>query len=62
MPYTNAPPHRRARLRRPTYTNASVASPPKRPRLMLLRSSCGHVLGVALVGRRQRVVQWAACR
>lgn len=59
--YTNGPIHKRPRFRRPTYANATMADP--RPlRLHLLRSSCGHVLGIALVGRRQRVIQWAVCR
>lgn len=54
--------HKRPKFRRPTYTNATVANPPRHARLMFLRSSCGHVLGLAVVSKRQRVIQWAVCR
>lgn len=59
--YTNAPPHRRARWIRPIAYSASVAAPPTWPRPVILRSSCGHVLGIGLVWRRQRYVAWKRC-
>lgn len=58
---SNGPIHRRARWRRPIAYSASVADPPRRPRLVLLRSSCRHVLGVGLVWRRQRYLAWKRC-
>ena len=60
--YQSGPIHKRATFRRPTYTNATVANPPRRARVVLLRSSCGHVLGVGVIGKRQRIIRWAVCR
>lgn len=59
---TNAPVHSKASWRRPTYVNASMADPLPFPRPVLLRSSCGHILGAGVVGRRQRFIQWKSCR
>lgn len=59
--YTDATPHRRARLRRPTVYSAPVADPPPFPRPVILRSSCGHLLGVGIVGHRQRYLAWGRC-
>jgi hypothetical protein len=55
---TNRPAHR-PRWRFDAYA-ASVAQP-RRPRPVVLRSSCGHVLGVGIVGRRQRYLAWRTC-
>lgn len=59
---TNRQPHTRATLRRPIMYRTSVANPPRRPRLLVLRSSCGHVLGVGYVWRKQGYLTWAVCR
>lgn len=59
--YTDKP-HTRAEWMRPIAYSASVADPPRWPRPVVLRSSCGHVLGVGVVGRRQRFVAWKRCR
>lgn len=60
--YTNGPTHTRARWRRPTFTRTSLAAPP-RWGAGVLRSSCGHALGLyALYGARQAALQWKACR
>lgn len=56
------PPGHETRWCRPTYTNASLADPLPYPRPVLLRSSCGRVIGAAIVGRCQRVIQWKRCR
>jgi hypothetical protein len=40
----------------------SLASPRNRPKAVILRSSCGHVLGVGLIWKRQRYITWKACR
>jgi hypothetical protein len=58
---TNTPAHARARWVLPHVYSASVADPPPRPRPVVLRSSCGHALGVGVVGRRQRYLAWATC-
>jgi hypothetical protein len=58
---TNAPVHRRATWRRPDVYSATVADPPRRPRLVVLRTSCGHALGIGLVWRRQRYLVWKRC-
>jgi hypothetical protein len=47
---------------RPIAYSSTVADPPRLPRPTLLRSPCGHVLGVGIVWRRQRFVAWKACR
>lgn len=57
--YTNLG-HRR-RFRRPIAYRTSVANPPRRPRLVLLRSSCGHLLGAGYVWKRQGYIAWARC-
>jgi hypothetical protein len=57
----NGPIHHRARWIRPHAYSATVANPPPRPRPVVLRSSCGHVLGVGIVGRRQRYIAWKRC-
>ena len=62
MSMSQNPIHKRPEFRRLTYTNATVANPPRHARLMFLRSSCGHVLGLGVVGKRQRFIQWAVCR
>lgn len=59
---SSGPTHTRARWMRPSAYSASVADPPPHPRLVVLRSSCGHVLGVGVVGRRQRYLAWKRCR
>lgn len=58
---TSGPVHRRARWTRPHAYSASVADPPPRARPVVLRSSCGHLLGVGIVGRRQRFLAWKRC-
>jgi hypothetical protein len=58
---TNGPIHHRARWTMPRAYSSSVADPPQRPRLVLLKSSCGHVLGVGVVGQRQRYLAWKRC-
>lgn len=58
--FTNAP-HARARWSWPIAYSASVADPPRWLRPVLLRSSCGHLLGVGLVWHRQRYVAWKRC-
>lgn len=58
---TNGPIHHRARWTFPRAYSSSVADPPRLPRLVVLRSSCGHVLGVGVVGRRQRCLAWKRC-
>ena len=55
-------PHSRAKWRRPIVYATSVAEPPRFPRLIVLRSSCGHALGVGLVWRRQRYLAWKRWR
>lgn len=52
----------RPRWRRPLAYATSVAAPPRRPRLILLRGSCGHLLGAGIVWHRQRYLAWKACR
>jgi hypothetical protein len=54
-------PHARAQWRRPIAYATSVADPPRVPRPVLLRSSCGHVLGVGVVGKRQRFIAVRKC-
>lgn len=54
--------HDRARWTRPRAYSTSLASPRRRPSFVILRSSCGHMLGVGLVWRRQRYLAWKACR
>lgn len=58
---TSGPIHRRARWRWPDAYSASVADPPPHPHPVLLRNTCGHVLGVGIVGRRQRFLVWKRC-
>jgi hypothetical protein len=58
---TSGPVHRRARWILPHAYATSVAEPPPRPRPVVLRSSCGHLLGVGIVGRRQRYLAWKTC-
>jgi hypothetical protein len=54
--------HHRARWVRPRAYSTSVADAPRRPRFVILRSSCGHVLGVGIVGKRQSYLAWRSCR
>lgn len=54
--------HDHARWVRPRAYSASMAFPQTRPRLVILRSSCGHMLGVGIVGKRQRYLAWKTCR
>lgn len=58
---TNAPIHRRARWQWPDAYSASLAEPRRFPRAVVLRSSCGHMLGVGIVWRRQRYIAWKRC-
>ena len=57
----SAPVHRRARWVRPWVYAATMSQPLRRPRVTVLRSSCGHVLGVGLVWRRQQYAAWKRC-
>ena len=59
---SSGPAHRRARWQWPDAYSASIADPPRRPRPVILRSSCGHVLGVGILWRRQRYIAWKRCR
>lgn len=54
------PPHALS-LVRPSVYSATVADPPRLPRPVLLRYSCGHVGGIGIVWRRQRYLRWARC-
>ncbi len=54
-------PHKKATWQKPDAYSASMAHPRKYPKVMLLRSSCGHVLGVGLVWKRQSFVAWKRC-
>lgn len=54
--------HDRARWVRPLAYSTSLANPFSRPRLVILRSSCGHMLGVGVVWKRQAYLTWKACR
>lgn len=57
MTTCNQPGHEHPWIR-PLAYSASVADPVPTPRPVLLRGSCGHVLGVGLVWRRQRYIAW----
>lgn len=60
--YASGPVHQKSSYRRPTFTRTSLA-PPRRWRAGVLRSSCGHLLGLyALYGARQAAWQWKECR
>lgn len=59
---SNAAPHRRASWRRPIAYSTTVADPPRIPRPVLLRSSCGHLLGIGWLGGRQSYIAWRRCR
>lgn len=59
---TNGPVHRRSRLTRPRVYRATVANPPRVPRPVVLRSSCGHLLGIGYVWGHQGFLTWKACR
>lgn len=59
---TSSKPHAKARWQWPDAYSSGIASPLKRPRLMFLRSSCGHVLGAGTVWKRQRFIAWKTCR
>lgn len=61
-PVSNAPVHERARWVTPRAYRSSVATPPRFPRLVILRSSCGHALGVGYVWKHQGFIAWKACR
>lgn len=52
----------RARWMKPIAYRATVADPPRRPRLLVLRGSCGHMLGVGYVNKHQGYVAWKTCR
>lgn len=54
--------HKRARFKRPDIYRTSVASPPRFPRLVILRSSCGHALGVGYVWKHQGYIRVRSCR
>ena len=58
----SGPAHTRAHWMRPIAYSSSIAKPFRRPRLVLLRSSCGPVLGVGIAWRRQRYLAWKRCR
>jgi hypothetical protein len=53
--------HHRARWRRPIAYRDTVADPPRLPRLVLLRSTCGHMLGLGYVWRHQGYIAWKRC-
>jgi hypothetical protein len=59
---TNGPTHSSARWRWPLAYRTSVAEPPRYPRLLILRSSCGHALGVGYVWRKQGYITVRTCR
>ena len=54
---SNSKPHTHP-VRIPIVYSATVADPPRLPRPVLLRYSCGHIGGVGVVWRRQRYLQW----
>jgi hypothetical protein len=59
--YESGPIHDRAKWKKPTAYRTSVGEPPRFPRLVVLRSSCGHVLGVGYVWRHQGYIAWKSC-
>ena len=62
MIFASRPTHSRATWARPMAYRTTVAHPPRLPRLVVLRSSCGHALGVGYVWKRQGFVTWKRCR
>jgi hypothetical protein len=58
----SGPTHTRARYTRPRAYRTTVANPPRWPRLVVLRSTCGHALGVGYVWHHQGFISWKACR
>jgi hypothetical protein len=54
--------HDRSRLIRPYAYRTSIADPFRLPRLVILRSSCGHVLGIGYAWKKQGYIRWASCR
>lgn len=54
--------HRKAEWRRPVAYRTSVANPPRFPRPLILRSSCGHALGIGYVFKKQGYIAWKQCR
>ena len=59
---TNGPTHEKARWTRPRAYRSSLAQPRKTPQIKWLRSSCNHVLGIALIWKNQSIIAWKACR
>jgi hypothetical protein len=60
--YTDGPVHTHSRFTRPRAYRTTVADPPRRPRLVVLRSSCRHFLGIGYVWKRQGFITWKVCR
>ena len=56
--YPSGPTHTRAKFVRPQAYRATVADPPRFPRPVILRSSCGHTLGVGYVFKHQGYMVW----
>lgn len=61
MPYTDQP-HAKAAWRRPIAYRSALADQRRLPRPVLLRSSCGHVLGVGYIWRKQGFITVRTCR
>ena len=59
--FSDGPTHRRAKWRGVGTASARPCWRCRRWAAVLLRSSCGHVLGVGIVGKRQRFVAWKRC-
>ncbi len=53
--------HTHVRIRPMAY-RTTVADPPRFPKLVRLRCSAGHTLGVGYVWRRQGYVTWRSAR
>ena len=54
--------HHKAKWRKPDAYHTSVAHPLRYPRPVILRSSCGHIIGIGYVFKKQGYVAWKQCR
>ena len=54
--------HAKPTWRRPIAYRTSLAEPRRLPRPVVLRSSCGHALGLGYVWRKQGYVAVRSCR